>query len=252
MSDPTVIRPQDRNAVVSAVVALSLLCLPTLVHAQTASEGGDHHLNLQGVWEPQGGAILDPTARAQAGNKGRPMTELREFPPYNPAYQMRYDKITADLKAGVKLTDDSSQCLPQGMPRMMVIGYPIDIIVQPTRVVMLFEPGMQRRIIHTDGRKHTDPADLDPTFSGESIGHWEGDTLVVDTVGVRPELAYDYSLAPHSDALHMTERLHRVGDTLQDEMTLEDPKAFTRPWTFTRSYKLQPTWEIKEYVCERE
>ena len=232
-------------------LALLPLCLfSSAGRSQTASVASDHH--LEGVWEPQGGAILDPSARAMPGNKGRPMTELGEFPPYNPQYQARYDKITADLRAGVKLVDGSAMCLPQGMPRMMVIGYPIDIIVQPKRVVMLFEPGMQRRIIHTDGRKHSNPDDLDPTFSGESIGHWEGDTLVVDTVGIRPELLFDYSLAPHSDVLRVTERISRAGDTLQDDMTLEDAKAFTKPWRIHRVYKLQPTWEIKEFVCEKE
>ena len=234
-------------------LALALLCALNLAPggaARAQAPAPDHH--LQGVWEPIGGAILDPLARGMPGNKGRPMPELSAFPPYNAAYQARYDKITADLRAGVKLTDGSAHCLPQGMPRMMVIGYPIDIIVQPTRVVMLFEPGMQRRIIHTDGRKHTSPDDLDPSFSGESIGHWDGDTLVVDTVGIREDLMFDYSFAPHSDVLHIVERISRVGDTLEDAMTLEDAKAFTRPWQIKRTYKLQPTWEIKEYVCEKE
>ncbi|WP_374944590.1 hypothetical protein [Sphingomonas sp.] len=210
------------------------------------------HLALQGVWEPQGGAILDPLARGMPGNKGRSMPELAVFPPYKPDWQARYDKTTADLRAGVKLKDGSARCLPQGMPRMMVIGYPIDIVVQSKRVILLFEVDQQRRIINTDGRKHTAADELDPTYSGESIGHWEGDTLVVDTVGIREDLLFDYSFAPHSDALHIVERIRRVGDTLEDEMTIEDPKAFTKPWQIKRLYKLQPTWELKEYVCEIE
>jgi hypothetical protein len=233
-------------ALVGALNALLVVAAPA---AQTTDAG---HQMLQGVWEPLGGAILDPTARAMPGNKGRPMPELSAFPPYNAEYQARYDKITADLRAGVRIIDGSAMCLPQGMPRMMVIGYPIDIIVQPKRVVMLFEPGQQRRIIHTDGRSHTDPAELDPTYSGESIGHWEGNTLVVDTVGIREDLVFDYSLAPHSDELRITERIRRLGDTLEIEMTLEDAKAFTRPWQIKRTYKLQPTWEIKEFVCDKE
>ena len=241
---------------VGAVSALALALLgalhlarPESAHAQAAT---DPHLALQGVWEPLGGAILDPLARGMPGNKGRTMPELQAFPPYNAEYQARYDKTTADLRAGVKLKDGSARCLPQGMPRMMVIGYPIDVIVQPKRVVMLFEPGAQRRMIFTDGRKHTNPADIDPTYSGESIGHWEGDTLVVDTVGIREDLLFDYSFAPHSDALHIIERIRRVGDTLEDQMTLEDPKAFTRPWQIKRTYRLQPTWDLKEYVCDPE
>ena len=233
--------------------ALAVLCMVQVAPASPARaepSAPDHH--LQGVWEPLGGALLDPNARALPGNKGRPMTELNSFPPYNAEFQKRYDKTTADLRAGVHMVDLSAMCLPQGMPRMMAIGYPIDIIVQPTRVVMMFEPGMQRRIIHTDGRQHTKPDDIDPSFSGESIGHWEGDTLVVDTVGIRGDLMFDYTFTPHSDALHIIERIRRVNDTLEDDMTLEDVKAFTRPWHITRTYKLQPTWELKEYVCVKE
>jgi hypothetical protein len=232
-------------------LTLALLCglhFSRVEAAPAEAPSPDHH--LQGVWEPLGGAILDPLARGLPGNKGRSMPELSAFPPYNTEYQARYDKTTADLRAGVKLIDGSAKCLPQGMPRMMVVGYPIDIIVQPTRVVMLFEPGAQRRVINTDGRKHTNPEDIDPTYSGESIGHWEGDTLVVDTVGIRDDLLFDYSFAPHSDALHIKERIRRVGDKLEDEMTIEDPKAFTSPWQITRLYQLQPTWELKEYVCD--
>lgn len=239
---------------------LALLCalhFPLLAAAQAGAPpavipAADPRLQLEGVWEPLGGAILDPTARAMPGNKGRPMPELSAFPPYNAEFQARYDKITADLRAGVKLIDGSARCLPQGMPRMMVIGYPIDIIVQPNRVVLLFEPGQQRRIIHTDGRKHTDPLELDPSYSGESIGHWDGDTLVVSTIGIREDLMFDYSFAPHSDLLRITERIRRVGDTLEDEMTLEDPKAFTGPWKIKRFYKLRPDWELKEFVCDQE
>jgi hypothetical protein len=238
-----------------AAAALALLCLPQSAQAQqpaTQAPASADPSSLQGVWEPLGGAILDPTARARPGNAGRSMPELMVFPPYNAKYQARYDKITADLRAGVKLRDGSARCLPQGMPRMMVIGYPIDIIVQPNRVVMLFEPGQQRRIIHTDGRKHTELDVLDPSYSGESIGHWEGDTLVVDTVGIREDLLFDYSFAPHSDALRVTERIRRSGNTLLNEMTLEDSKAFTGLWNFKREYRLRPDWEIKEYVCDPE
>ena len=230
-------------------MALAVACaFSTAPNAFAQVAANDHH--MAGVWEPLGGALLDPEARAQPGNKGRPMTELGDFPPYNAEYQAKYDKTTADLRAGVKLVDASAKCLPQGMPRMMIVGYPIDIIVLPKRVVMLFEPGAQRRVINTDGRKHTNPDDIDPTYSGESIGHWDGDTLVVDTVGVRGDIMYDYTFAPHSDALHITERISRIGDKLQDVMTLDDPKAFTKPWTITRMFQAQPTWELKEYVCD--
>lgn len=243
---------------VLTAVTLVMLCtgqvssakeVPAKVPLTKATALGSH-LDLEGVWEPLGGALIDPAARAMPGNKSRPMTELGVFPPYNAEYQARYDKTTSDLRAGVKIIDGSAKCEPQGMPRMMAVGYPIDVSVQTKRVVMMFEPGAQRRIIYTDGRKHTDPDLIDPTFSGESIGHWEGNVLVVDTVGIRGDLLFDYSFAPHSDTLHIVERISRTGDKLEDQMTFDDPKAFTRPWQVKRIYQLQPTWELKEYVCE--
>lgn len=233
---------QPAAAPASQQVALAASAIPAEVMEQ--------RMALQGVWEPVGGAILDPLARGMPGNAGRPMPELADFPPYNAEYQARYDKITADLRSGVRLKDGSARCLPQGMPRMMVIGYPIDIIVQPKRVIMLFEPGQQRRVIYTDGRSHTDLDILDPSYSGESIGHWEGDTLVVSTIGIREDLLFDYSFAPHSDALRIAERMRRVGNMIESEMTLEDPKAFTKPWQIKRQFRLQPTWELKEFVCD--
>ena len=204
-----------------------------------------------GVWAPSGGFIFDPSAIGRPENKGRTGFEVRNFPPYNPEYEAKYDKDVAALRRGDGIIDPSAKCLPLGMPRVMIIGYPSEIIIQPKRVVMLFEVLSQRRIIYTDGRSHTAPADLDPTFQGESIGHWEGDVLVVDTIGIRGDLVFDNTGAPHSDALHITERIRRVShDRMEDQMVLEDPKAFTGPWRVTRFWTLHPEWEIKEFVCE--
>ena len=86
---------------------------------------------------------------------------------------------------------------------------------------------------------------------GHSIGHWEGDTLVVDTVGMRGDTVFDVSAAPHSDKIHVTERLRRLSPTkFEDRITVEDPVAFTKPWEIVRTYDLKPDWQIIEYVCE--
>jgi hypothetical protein len=242
----------SRGAAASGL-ALSLLCGLHLSQAQGAEAkpaASDRHADFEGVWDPAGGPTFDPTARNRPENKGFPLTEWRDFPPYNAEYEARYARTVADIRRGVRVDDGSAKCLPQGMPRMMVIGYPIDIIVQPKRVVMMFETLSQRRVINMDGRKHSDPETRDPTFSGESIGHWEGDVLVVDTVGLREDLFFDYSVAPHSDALHIVERIRRIDDTLEDQMVLDDPKALTKPWQITRTFKLRPGWDLKEFVCE--
>ena len=233
-----------------AGVALSLSGVPSATGAKAAPAPAQLHADIEGVWSPIGGSNFDPDASTTPDNKGRSSSEWRDHPPYNAEYEARYTKQIADIRAGKEVVDGSANCLPQGLPRMMVIPYPIDIIVQPKRVVMLFEPLSQRRIVHTDGRQHKNADDLDPTFSGESIGHWEGDTLVVDTIGIRPETSFDVSVAPHSDALHFVERIRRVGATLEDQFTVYDPKAFTKPWQITRVYKSTPELELNEYICE--
>ena len=203
-----------------------------------------------GVWEPIGGFILDVTAQQRPENKGNPPYEVRDFPPYNPDYEARYDNDIAALRKGASLSDLSAQCLPVGMPRIMAIPYPTEFIIQPKRVIVMFELSGPR-MIYTDGRQHSAPDDLDPTFNGESIGHWEGDVLVIDTIGIRSDVIFDVSGAMHSDALHIKERVRRIShDIIQDDMVLEDPKAFTRPWQVRRQLRLHPGWQMSEYVCE--
>ena len=201
-----------------------------------------------GVWGPSELNIFDPSALKDPSNKGRDLYSMRDFPPYNAEYGARYDAIIASNRAGKPNNDPAARCLPLGMPRRMAL-YPGEFIIQPQRTTMLFEQYSQARRIWTDGRKH--PDDVDPGFVGHSIGHWEGDTLVVDTVGIRGDLTFDTLGTPHSDALHIIEHLRRTApDTLEDRITIEDPKAFTRPWEVTRHYTRHKDWQILEYVCE--
>src|SRR5262249_50425191 len=119
----------------------------------------------------------------------------------------------------------------------------------PKRVMIIYEYDHTVRQIWTDGRKHPDPIDL--SWVGHSIGTWEGDTLVVDTVGMRPENWLTYSQNPYvaSAALRITERYRRVdNDTLDITVTYEDPKAFAKPWTQRIFRRLRPKWEIAEDV----
>jgi hypothetical protein len=125
----------------------------------------------------------------------------------------------------------------------------MEIMQVPGRVVMIFEYDHFVRYIYTDGRQH--PADLAPTWMGDAIGYWEGDTLVVDTIGFHNKTWLDRVGHPHSDALHVVERIRRAGhDTLIDDITIEDPEAYTKPWTARRIFQLKPKWQIIEFVCE--
>jgi hypothetical protein len=119
----------------------------------------------------------------------------------------------------------------------------------PGRVIMLFEFSHFIRQIFTDGRPHNTA--LGPTWMGDAIGHWDGDTLVVDTTGFNDKTWLDRAGHPHSTDLHLVERIRRVDqNTLQDDLTIEDPKAYTKPWGGQITFQLRPKWNIMEMVCE--
>ena len=184
--------------------------------------------DISGVWLvakfqpalfPKGGAPLQPWA-------------LAKFNAFDP-----------------KKNDPDLACLPEGVPRTMFVPSPMEILQLPTRVVIIHESIQAPRQIYMN-RKHRD--DLYPTYSGDSIGKWEGDTLVVDTIGFNDKTWVDmYGGVPHSEAMHLIERIRRVDhETLVDDMTIEDTMAFTKPIMAQQVYKLKPGWEIQEYVCE--
>ena len=144
--------------------------------------------------------------------------------------------------------DPTFKCLPPGIPRIYLQPVPMEIIQIPGRVIVLFEYDHFVRQIYTDGREH--PKDLDPTWMGDSIGRWEGDTLVVDTIGFNDKTWVDRIGHPHSDALHLVERFRRVDrNTLQDDLTIDDPKAYTKPWGARITFQFEPDWKLMEMVC---
>ena len=154
------------------------------------------------------------------------------------------------LKAAAagKPADPTGGCLPGGMPRNMANPYPQEIIIKPKQVTILKELQTQIRRIYIGEAM---PADVEPTFIGYSVGHWEGDTLVAQTAGLRGDTVFDRTGAPHSDKMTLVERMRlRTPDVWEDQITITDPVAFTKPWVVTRTYMRQPTWKILEYVCE--
>jgi len=138
-------------------------------------------------------------------------------------------------------------CLPRGVPDTIGEPYPIQIVQTPTQVVILYEAGDYFRVIPVDGRSH--PKDLDPTWMGNSVGHWEGDALVVDVIGVNDKVSVgEYR---HTTAYHLIERFERTRyDTLKYSATIEDPNVFAQPWTEVGTFTLHPEWDIQEYICE--
>jgi hypothetical protein len=174
--------------------------------------------------------------------------------PWTPAAAAQIAAMTAEEKAG-NPRGLFVDCLPEGMPSWMLISHnALEFLFSPGRVTLLGESdGNRLRRIYTDGRAHA--PDPDPSFHGESIGHWEGDTLVVDTVGVLPQAYIAVSEAvglPNNGDLHVIERLHLAGpDTLDDDLTIIAPHVLTKPWKTTRIYYRQRSrkYQIVEGVC---
>ena len=174
-------------------------------------------------------------------------------PPFMPWAEEKYKSVKPGY--GPRATADSEDpilnCLPPGVPRIMLIPFPMQLIQIPGEVIMLFEYDHYIRHIYLNRPEH--PKELDLTWMGDSIGWWDGNTLVVDTTGLNDKTWLDQVGHPHSDALHVVERIRRVDhDTLQDDLTIDDPKAYKKPWTGRQIFKLRANWHLLEYVCQDE
>jgi hypothetical protein len=160
--------------------------------------------------------------------------------PMTPWAQAKYDAAKPGYgpKASVDTTDPILRCNPSGIPRILFWPQPFEIVQTPERTYMFFEHERVWRQIWTDGRSH--PKDLEPTWMGDSIGKWEGDTFVVDTVGLNDKSWLDAYGHPHSDELHLIEHYRRPDpNTLTLQFTVEDPKAYTTRWeSDTKIYTL--------------
>ena len=206
--------------------------------------------NWSGLWMPIGGLIFD-LATADPKGHAIPQPGDREYPPYKAEWEAKY-KARLDRALAGYFTDAITSCLPHGMPRLMGgIPGPLEFVVTPEMTFILWEYGSQHRRIYTDGRGHLPEEERFPTWSGHSIGHWQGDTLVVDTVGMRDDTPYDRSGAPHSDQVHLIERIRLVDkDTLENNMMIEDPIAFTKPWNVVRRYRRIPSDTfVSDVIC---
>jgi hypothetical protein len=147
--------------------------------------------------------------------------------------------------------DPTSLCLYPGVPRIMQSPYPMQIVQTPDRLVMLFEYMKVWRAIPIDGRTHR--KGVEPTFMGESVGSWDGDTLVIDTIGLNDRTWLDTAGHQHSDAMHVIERLRRTADAIMLDFTVDDPKMYSRPWKHERIIGPLPPIpglpELIEYAC---
>ncbi|HUO21812.1 MAG TPA: hypothetical protein VMU59_04785 [Caulobacteraceae bacterium] len=222
---------------------------PAKAKAKAPAEAGSFPVgpgSLSGIWlnaEYKGSAKHPPRELTIRTSDGQP-------PPLLPAAAALLDKRLAEADKGDVFAGTTSACLPGGVPAMMFGAlYPIQILETPGQVTFLFEEQNHFRIVRLGG---THPSDPDPSYMGDSIGHWEGDTLVVDTVGLNDKTTLDLVGTPHTEALHVVERYRRISPSkIEVRVTIDDPGAFSKTWETRGSYKLtEPGTHIQEYVCE--
>jgi hypothetical protein len=186
---------------------------------------------------------------------GRPGNGFRFAPPegfqLTPEAQVHFDAATKAQAAGNVYRDDIGQCWPAGLPVLMTRVWPIAMIQKPTAIYMISGFMNSVRIVYLDGRPHTDPEIIIPSFNGESIGRWEGETLVVDTIGFPGDHQWIDRGIPASDALHVVERMRLIdgGATLEIEYAMTDPKSFEGEWKFTKFWRRVDDTDITEASC---
>jgi hypothetical protein len=199
--------------------------------------------NGKGVWNPRTITNLSGTSPQGAGRA--PVEKKIEIPMQPWAKALYEERIATAYKE-----DPEGRCLPPGIPRMYATPFPFQIFQMPDRVLFLFEGATHIwREVFMDGRPH--PADVNPTFLGDAIGRWDGDTLVVDTVGFNEESWLDQDGHPHTEVLHTIERFTRTNAVqMRYEVTIDDPKAYTATWTSSYLIPWAPDAELMEYICQ--
>jgi len=204
-----------------------------------------------GVWLMQGGTVFDRAT--WTGGGGSITVGSRAHPPYNAEWEAIYARHL-ELRDQFRFPDTQSTCgIPAGFPRVFNLPDPVEFVVRPEQVWILTENGPNVARVYTDGRPHLD----EPwgTYTGDSVGHWEGDTLVFTTIGLKgwrdQDQILDRSGLVISDAAHITTRMRKTDDTtLEVRMTIEDPKALTEPWLVTKTFAKMPDGtRVYDYGC---
>ena len=229
----------NRRAISAGRIAAGAFAVSRTAHSATPSAADKAKAfaalpDWTGVWMGVGTTLFEQKAGAASLNANNP--NARDFPPYKPAWEAAYTRFLNDVVKQEKFSDPLSLGYPGGMIRMMSPARGLQFVLRPEQVWIIYErPDV--RYIYTDGRPFPPKDELWPTFEGYSIGHWEGDTLVVETVSLRGGVPIDRTGAALSDEAHVIERIRKIdNNTLQSDITIEDPVAFTAPWKVTRRY----------------
>jgi hypothetical protein len=199
--------------------------------------------DFSGTWEryPPPGETADPRYAP---------TPIPD-PPLKPEYKAEWEAgqkiLKQRLEEGQPAGDNYVHCIPDGMPAMMMGMFPMEIFQRPEQINITQEAFTQvRRVYMNQSLPKWD--EVDPSFYGQSVGHWEGDTLVMETTGIKENVRFRWT--PHSGAMKITERMRLLApDILQDQITVED-SYLEKPWTYSYSFRRMKDYKLQEYVCE--
>jgi hypothetical protein len=205
----------------------------SLSRANLAEDHAPHPVDLTGTYTPEG------------------FWEFEPYPQLKPAARAHYDRVRAGSAAGRTFNDVTGDCWPPGMPIIMTRVWPFHVIPLKTAIVMVFNFNSQVRWIFVDGRTHSDPNIYVPSYNGESIGWWEGDTLVVDTRNFETHQHYIDRLVPLSEEFRIIERIRSIdqGDRLEIEFTMTDPENWEGEWVVTKTFRRQERVDWAESQC---
>jgi hypothetical protein len=203
----------------------------------------------QRAGEPSAAPPQKPTQSAPVsdGSQGR----SPDAPALTPEYLAKWEVIRKSRMSGSYEYDNNAKCLPPGMPAMMNMAYGMEVMQTKDKITFFSELNDALRRVYLDGRKPTQKQLDDPTYAGYSTGHWEGDTLVVETVALHAG-SFIEGFSPHSDQMVVRERIRIVGPgLLEDRITVTDPKALTKPWETVRTYRKASKGndELREFAC---
>jgi hypothetical protein len=226
---------------------LALAAVATMsASSYAADSAGNTVPNITGQWAMYPGFRGPPPDPKLVPPPATPLLLKAKYK--GPYEALRAAQIESD-KRGEPLANASTECLPDGMPRMMSAIYPVEFLQTPGQVTIIAEAMSQVRRIYLD-KPQAKIEDVPPGYFGHSVGRWEGDTLVVDTIGVK-EAVLGYKDMPHSEQMHIRERLRLVApDVMHDEITIDDPVVLEKPFTYTVGFRRLANYELLEYVCE--
>ena len=171
-------------------------------------------------------------------------------PEYAKPYEARRAAEADANKRGEQLANSGAQCIPYGVPTMMSVAvYPVEIIQTAKQMTIISEAFSEVRRVYLD-RPQVPLEDVPPGYYGRSVGKWDGDTLVVDTIGIKTSVS-GYRGMPHSEKMHITERFKLLTpDVMHDQITIDDPVVLEKPMVYTLAYRRMPNYEMVEFVCD--